>query len=175
MLAVGVAIVAAIASLIVIVGLSYTCWFRKKSASRSEGIVIFLYQLSIVRIVLSCVGIFASFAYVSCALTLASGVLGFLTLKNLQFAIATNQRFNYAQSCSTPTPLFAAHLTVVAFGYVTVLPALATFRVLARSCASPPAHAHNEQYRYDFSSRLSRLGFFDVFMFVSVFVVIRGG
>jgi hypothetical protein len=77
----------AIAVVVVLGGLGvlmYLGFFSRAAKGRShrENILLCLRQLGILQMVVGCMGVISSFAYISSVLTIACGVIAFLTLRN---------------------------------------------------------------------------------------------
>lgn len=83
---------------------------REKALSTAEANVVFMYRLSILRVLVSVAGLVASFSFLSSVLTLAAASVALATMRDLK--TATDISYRRLLSCSLP--IHAANLTIAA-------------------------------------------------------------
>lgn len=119
----GTAAVAAICGAIVVGGLSIFSFLYFTSANQNKTLassgtpggstqaaVVFLYRVGILHIIIGTIGLVASFAYVSSALTLACGVVAVVTMRDLASAI----EISHGRAASCSRPVHGANLAIAA-------------------------------------------------------------
>jgi hypothetical protein len=113
----GVAIIAVVGGLIVLVGLGVCFYyFNRKSGvatTPSERIVVLLYRVGVLRVALGAVGIISSMAFFTCALSIGGGVVAILTMKSLPSAIEIGHR----RVPSRVRPIHSANLAIAAAAF----------------------------------------------------------